>query len=158
MDISPEAQNILSASGWNLEGFDEKLAEKLVRQLHKAQRRRRDAVTEAFPEAMNALASYGGIVIPDRGAGITAYRDGFNLIPVEGLTSETALQELRQLTAGKERFFPIGAIPDIHGKLLIGNRGRIVMYGPNGYFLMGDDMNEALNNLIAGVEPGVFFG
>lgn len=157
MDISPEAQQILSASGWSPESFDEKLAEELVGQLHKAQRRRREAATHAFPEAIRALATYGGIAVPARGPGDTAYRDGFTLTPVDGLTSETALQELRQLTVDEEYFFPIGAIPDIHGKLLISDHGKVVMYGPNGYFLVGNSMNEALNNLIAGVEPGEFF-
>ncbi|WP_306313770.1 SUKH-3 domain-containing protein [Streptomyces hydrogenans] len=156
--LSGVARRTLMASGWRPDRNDPALAEELVMQVNKAQRKRREGITQPFPRLTEALSCYGGLEVFNYGPGVTAHRENFSLVPVRGMVSAGVLDELREMNVEKERFFPLGEIPEIHSKLLIGESGKVVLYGPNGYFLMGVDVNDALSNLVAGIEPEYFSG
>lgn len=154
--LSEAAMHAMRSSGWHTDRNEQALAKDLVAQVHKAQRKRRESVVQPFPCLIDTLAHYGGLEVFNYGPGVTAHRENFILVPLKGIVSKGVLDELQDLTIKKERFFPLGAVPEIHSKLLLGESGKVALYGPNGYFLMGVDVNDALNNLISGVEPEYF--
>lgn len=154
--LSAAATDTMLASGWHPDRHEQALATELVAQVHQAQRKRREGAVQPFPYLIDTLARYGGLDVFNHGPGVTAHRESFLLVPLKGLVSEAALSELQELTANQESFFPLGAVPEIRGRLLLGASGRVVLSGPNGYFLMGADVNDALNNLISGTEPEYF--
>ncbi|MEV5197587.1 SUKH-3 domain-containing protein [Streptomyces sp. NPDC053720] len=154
--LAEAAMRTLMASGWHPDRNERTLALELVKQVQKKQKRRRESVAEAFPCLMDVLARYGGLEVFNYGPGVTAHRENFFLVPSRGMVSRGVLDELQDISLEEERFFPLGVIPEIHSKLLLSELGKVVLYGPNGYFLMGVDMNGALNNLILGVEPDYF--
>ncbi|MGW0435386.1 SUKH-3 domain-containing protein [Micromonospora sp. NPDC003197] len=152
--LAATTQRVLENSGWQVGTHDEEQAHKLIEQVRKRHQRGGEEPAPSFPALVKVLATYGGLRVANSGTGRTAYREDFNLIPIKGFVWRDGLDEIAEVA--EEKVFPLGDVPDVPGKLLITERGRVVLFGPNGYFLVGNDINEALNNMVEGVDLPYF--
>lgn len=134
-------RRVLLASGWRELGNNLAIVSSWEAEL------RRSDQLEMFSPARVALLRYGGVEVDARGPGENLAREPFRLIPTllayEGDRLKEASGELG--TA----LYPLGEAGGGHYFLVIGLDSRV--YGlMHGHWVIGHDIEEALNNLVLG--------
>ena len=101
---------------------------------------------EMFPAAQSALEEFGGLHVTDRGPGVDRARESFKVDPTLAIDAEDLFEEHSRLL--QKRLFPLGEAGD-QAFLAIADTGEVFLIF-EGVQLVGDNIEEAMTNLIEG--------
>lgn len=105
---------------------------------------------EMFPKAETALLEFGGLQFNQEGAGITCARESFSILPT------LAIGEAKRFAIFSDhlrtKLYPLGEAVGGHCFLAISEDGRVFLIMEE-ILIIGQDIEEALKNLILGIKP-----
>lgn len=105
---------------------------------------------EMFPGARRALLEFGGLEINQRAPGVTCAREPFNFQPTLAAGESDRFQDSAKLLG--TRLYPLGEAAGGHYFWTIGENERAYLLMDD-VKLLGQNFNEALENLIVGIQP-----
>lgn len=102
---------------------------------------------EMFPSAERVLREFGGLKFEDQGPGETCAREPFRVDPTLAAYEEELFSHFSTLV--NTRLYPLGDVDNGHNYLAIGENDHVYLL-MNDIQLLGNDIDEALENLIIG--------
>lgn len=141
--FSAQVEDTLRRAGW----YSGRQVRNLV-DAWRAQLLRSDGF-EMFPSAERALLEFGGLKIDQQGTGQTCARESFALDPTVALYENDRFGDF--VAVLNTRLYPLGEAVGGHYFLTIGENERVYLLMQN-VELLGNNIDEALENLIVGVE------
>jgi len=140
----------LRSAGWQPGRWDIKQAEFWADALrgHESPAGHRHAV---FPAAVEAWAEFGGLHVQAPGPGRQIAPSQLHLDPLHGLHMARTLADLGR--ALDTEVCPIGEETESRALLAIDTEGRVYTLDHTGDWYLGPDIDQALTDLISGIEP-----
>jgi hypothetical protein len=148
MRFSVQAEDILRRAGWH--------AGRSVPDLVATWRDGllRSHGIEMFPSAERALLEFGGLKIDEQGPGVTCAREPFEIDPILADYDGEVFGEFSGQVG--TRLYPLGEAVGGLGFLAIGENDRVYMLLDD-IRLLGNNMDEALEALLIGLQPSPLF-
>lgn len=142
----------LSAAGWSVGKRDEERARQWGLRLS-AYSSVEGRTHTFFPAALEALAEFGGVVVPADASGEEVAVSGFALDPELALHTVSSLANLG--AALSTRLFPLGVEGEGCGILAVDETGRVFLLDHAGEWFLGGCTAEALVALVTGRLPAL---
>lgn len=141
--FSPFVENALRKAGW----FPNRNKNEFVSQW-KLELEKSDG-WEIFPAAEKVLLEFGGLKIDQNGAGQTCAREPFEINPTLAIYESDRFGDCE--VELKTKLYPLGEAANRYYFLVIGEDGRVFLIMTD-IHLIGETFDEALENLIIGVQ------
>lgn len=141
MPLSDDTQKILLAAGWQPDQDWRQTVEQWDIALQMSDG------WEMFPAAAQALLKFGPLCVEQYAAGITRARETFELCPLLAMYDRERFEAYEE--EAHTKLYPLGEYTGRRGQLAIGANGRV--FGIiDDLYLVGEDIDDALNNLVEG--------